>query len=200
MGRGGGRLGRSASGSSSSGKSAYSRVASEMITSVGLGRMEIDMETLLEDVAAGASQGEESRGASPARSKSTRSQRSLDADGNGSGNEGATKATGKLTGVLGAHRRSTVSSREPRSPKLTARVRASTARSADVKEGGVIKERVCLKCRTKIEDGRWINVDSGNGGVLCEDCWKNMYLPKVSSCILLSFVWLLTRNEIVSSV
>jgi hypothetical protein len=29
----------------------------------------------------------------------------------------------------------------------------------------------------KIEDGRWIQMDEGN--VLCERCWKNMYLPKV---------------------
>lgn len=176
IGRGGGRLGRSASGSSS-GKSAYSRGTSEM-TGVGLERMEIDMETLLEDVAAGPSQGADSRRVSPFRSKSMRRQRSFDTDGNGSANEGAT--SGKLTGVLGAHRSNTVSG-EPRSPKLPARIRTSTAGSADVKE---IKEKVCLKCRTKIEDGRWINVDSGNGGVLCEDCWKNMYLPKCRRCNL----------------
>ena len=167
IGRGGGRLGRSASGSSS-GRSAYSRGASEM-TGVGLERMEIDMETLLEDVAAGPSQVEELRG-------STRRQRSFDTDGNGSASGGATEATGKLVGALGAHRSNTISG-EPRSPKLAARIRTSTAKSADAKE---IKERVCLKCQRKIEDGRWINVDNGNGGVLCEDCWKNMYLPKVS--------------------
>ncbi len=51
--------------------------------------------------------------------------------------------------------------------------------------GGVWKERekerkyrVCLKCMKAIEDGRWVSSDGG--GILCERCWKNMYLPKVS--------------------
>lgn len=39
------------------------------------------------------------------------------------------------------------------------------------------KDRVCAGCDSKIEDGRWIQMDGGN--VLCERCWKNMYLPKV---------------------
>lgn len=39
------------------------------------------------------------------------------------------------------------------------------------------KDRMCAGCDSKIEDGRWIQMDGGN--VLCECCWKNMYLPKV---------------------
>lgn len=39
------------------------------------------------------------------------------------------------------------------------------------------KNRMCAGCDSKIEDGRWIQMDGGN--VLCERCWKNMYLPKV---------------------
>lgn len=39
------------------------------------------------------------------------------------------------------------------------------------------KDRICVRCDLKIEDGRWIQMDGGN--VLCERCWKNMYLPKV---------------------
>lgn len=39
------------------------------------------------------------------------------------------------------------------------------------------KVRICARCDLKIEDGRWIQMDEGN--VLCERCWKNMYLPKV---------------------
>lgn len=35
-----------------------------------------------------------------------------------------------------------------------------------------------MKCDKTIDDGRWIQTDAG--GVLCEKCWKNMYLPKVS--------------------
>lgn len=40
--------------------------------------------------------------------------------------------------------------------------------------------RDCVRCGKRIEDGRWIRVESGKG-VLCDRCWKNMYLPKVSS-------------------
>lgn len=39
------------------------------------------------------------------------------------------------------------------------------------------KSKVCLKCVIAIENGRWVSTDGG--GVLCEKCWKNMYLPKV---------------------
>ena len=41
----------------------------------------------------------------------------------------------------------------------------------------VKKAKVCLKCADAIENGRWVSMDGG--GVLCERCWKNMYLPKV---------------------
>ncbi|KAF9477544.1 hypothetical protein BDN70DRAFT_994858 [Pholiota conissans] len=42
--------------------------------------------------------------------------------------------------------------------------------------------RTCRKCAKAIEDGRWVSVDGG--GVLCERCWKNMYLPKCRRCNL----------------
>ncbi|KAF5330504.1 hypothetical protein D9619_005302 [Psilocybe cf. subviscida] len=42
--------------------------------------------------------------------------------------------------------------------------------------------RTCMKCKKAIENGRWVSVD--NGGVLCEKCWKNMYLPKCRRCDL----------------
>jgi len=45
------------------------------------------------------------------------------------------------------------------------------------KERAVRKPKVCLRCSKSIEDGRWVSVDGG--GVLCEKCWKSMYLPKV---------------------
>ncbi|KIL00904.1 hypothetical protein PAXRUDRAFT_128696 [Paxillus rubicundulus Ve08.2h10] len=44
------------------------------------------------------------------------------------------------------------------------------------------KVRVCARCDSKIGDGRWIRMDGGN--VLCERCWKNMYLPKCRRCNL----------------
>jgi len=36
----------------------------------------------------------------------------------------------------------------------------------------------CVRCSKDIEDKRWIRVENGRG-VLCDKCWKNMYLPKV---------------------
>ncbi|THH30352.1 hypothetical protein EUX98_g3816 [Antrodiella citrinella] len=42
-----------------------------------------------------------------------------------------------------------------------------------------VPKRVCIKCDKHIEDGRWIQMDGG--GVLCDKCWKNMYLPKAIS-------------------
>ncbi|OAX31174.1 hypothetical protein K503DRAFT_112725 [Rhizopogon vinicolor AM-OR11-026] len=44
------------------------------------------------------------------------------------------------------------------------------------------KDRICARCDLKIEDGRWIQMDGGN--VMCERCWKNMYLPKCRRCNL----------------
>ncbi|KAH7889627.1 hypothetical protein F5I97DRAFT_561025 [Phlebopus sp. FC_14] len=41
---------------------------------------------------------------------------------------------------------------------------------------------VCARCVAKIEDGKWIRMDGGS--VLCERCWKNMYLPKCRRCYL----------------
>ena len=50
---------------------------------------------------------------------------------------------------------------------------------ARIRNGGSTKrkDRRCAGCGSKIEDGRWIQMDGGS--VLCECCWKNMYLPKV---------------------
>ena len=43
-----------------------------------------------------------------------------------------------------------------------------------------LREKVltCIRCSKDIEDKRWISVENGKG-VLCDKCWKNMYLPKV---------------------
>jgi hypothetical protein len=54
------------------------------------------------------------------------------------------------------------------------------------KERAAKKVRACLRCAKTIEDGRWVSVDGG--GVLCERCWKNMYLPKVRFCFFLERV------------
>ncbi len=39
------------------------------------------------------------------------------------------------------------------------------------------KTKTCVRCVKPVEDGRWIQMEGGN--VLCDKCWKNMYLPKV---------------------
>jgi hypothetical protein len=54
------------------------------------------------------------------------------------------------------------------------------ARSATVSSSSKSKKtRSCASCDAIIQDGKWIPMDGG--GVLCDKCWKNMYLPKVSS-------------------
>ncbi|KAJ7632754.1 hypothetical protein FB45DRAFT_744696, partial [Roridomyces roridus] len=44
------------------------------------------------------------------------------------------------------------------------------------------KTKVCVRCEKKIDDGKWVQMDGGR--VLCETCWKNMYLPKCRRCNL----------------
>ncbi|KAI0093519.1 hypothetical protein BDY19DRAFT_881550 [Irpex rosettiformis] len=46
----------------------------------------------------------------------------------------------------------------------------------------VRKVKACLKCGESIEDGKWIQMDGA--GVMCDRCWKNMYLPKCRRCNL----------------
>lgn len=61
------------------------------------------------------------------------------------------------------------------SAHLHERVRTRT------ESGRSSKPRECVKCGVTIEDGRWVRVESGKG-VLCESCWKGMYLPKCRRC------------------
>ncbi|KAF9564414.1 hypothetical protein CPC08DRAFT_705366 [Agrocybe pediades] len=49
--------------------------------------------------------------------------------------------------------------------------------------------KTCVRCENVIDDGRWVSVGadmpaSKAGGVLCEKCWKGMYLPKCRRCNL----------------
>lgn len=60
------------------------------------------------------------------------------------------------------------------------------------KDKGRVKD--CVTCSKKIDDGRWVPVAAGSNGkaesdqgVLCESCWKKMYLPRVSSLLISSF-------------
>ncbi|PIL24239.1 hypothetical protein GSI_13992 [Ganoderma sinense ZZ0214-1] len=65
------------------------------------------------------------------------------------------------------------------SNRLTALERADGGkpRSASTKRP---RTRTCVRCVKPIEDGRWIQVEGGS--VLCDRCWKNMYLPKCRRC------------------
>lgn len=62
------------------------------------------------------------------------------------------------------------------SPGLSSKNRPdSRASTAGKKKSPKVKQ--CLKCNKTIDDGRWIRMEGG--GVMCGECWKNMYLPKV---------------------
>lgn len=65
-----------------------------------------------------------------------------------------------------------------RPPKLPVRSHTSPTLGKAGKTSNRQKERACAKCAKVIEDGRWIQMEGGS--VLCDRCWKNMYLPKVS--------------------
>ena len=55
------------------------------------------------------------------------------------------------------------------SKSVTSSLSTTSSRSHKVKQ--------CASCNKTIDDGRWIPMDGGR--VLCDKCWKNMYLPKV---------------------
>lgn len=89
-------------------------------------------------------------------------------------------------GGVRSHRSNTIQTSTPASPvKLPMRALTSPKFDRDKaldgtggKKERARKARVCLKCLKAIDNERWVSVDGG--GVLCEKCWKNMYLPKVS--------------------
>ena len=104
-----------------------------------------------------------------------------------------------------AHRSNTVqmphSSPEARAPKLPTRSRTTPILDRGKQHDGSVSDRdrdkvekdgerrvrvkkpkVCVKCSQTIDDGRWVQCDGGT--MLCDMCWKSMYLPKVSCCSL----------------
>jgi len=64
---------------------------------------------------------------------------------------------------------------------------SSTGASGSASGGGLVPKKkrptpkTCMRCKKVVDDGRWVSVgsESKTGGVLCEKCWKGMYLPKV---------------------
>ncbi|KAL1693314.1 hypothetical protein GGG16DRAFT_88959 [Schizophyllum commune] len=66
---------------------------------------------------------------------------------------------------------------EARPPKLPSRTRTNGSSS----EKRPKKPKVCMKCTEAISNGRYIQVEDN---ILCERCWKHMYLPKCRRCNL----------------
>ena len=69
-----------------------------------------------------------------------------------------------------------------KSPKLPTRSRTAPALSASKADPADSlakrnRPRQCTRCSKMIDDGRWVRAEGA--GVLCERCWKTMYLPKV---------------------
>lgn len=192
-GRLGGPPSRSASGSSSGSRSAYSRstsvssgaglgMISQSSSSLTTGKLERAMETLLEDVT------------SDDLRKSLSTSKSTGKQGYFNKEDGNDTRTSTVPIPYRSNTMQMTSSPESKAVKLPARARTEKERSSDLervrkgKEGlrGIErpakKVRICVRCDKRIEDGRWIQVDTG--GVLCEQCWKNMYLPKCRRCNL----------------
>ncbi|KAK0451096.1 hypothetical protein EV421DRAFT_1732071 [Armillaria borealis] len=166
------RSGRSASGSSSGSRSAYSRSTSVssgtglgMIaqSSSGLttGKLERAMETLLEDVAL-----DDAR-SSLSKSKSTGKQTYFKKE------DGSEARTSAVPIPYRSNTMQVTSSPENKPVKLPARARTEKERSSDLERARKGKEalrgierpakkvRICVRCDKKIEDGRWIQVDTG---------------------------------------
>ncbi|OBZ69222.1 Paxillin [Grifola frondosa] len=78
------------------------------------------------------------------------------------------------------------SQRDSKPPKLPVRSHTSptlsTGRLDARSSKRSVKTRMCVRCERAIDDGRWIQMDGGS--VLCDRCWKNMYLPKCRRCNL----------------
>ncbi|TFK54748.1 hypothetical protein OE88DRAFT_951656 [Heliocybe sulcata] len=95
----------------------------------------------------------------------------------------STTSTSFGPGHTGLTKSNTTSNRGSGAMKLPTRSHTSpTLHTHALGEGNKKRERRCRRCERRIDDGRWVRTD--NGGVLCERCWKNMYLPKCRRCNL----------------
>ncbi|TFK30154.1 hypothetical protein FA15DRAFT_699705 [Coprinopsis marcescibilis] len=175
-------LGRSTSNSSLGSKSAYSRGTS-MAPGNGPNGLDVLERSLLKN--------NDQRAGDLVKSKSTTALGKQRGSGSVRGTEyTASEADPAFLGYYAkpTQRSKTVqgvSSPDNKPIKLPARARTTTATDivgADVSRPKKRKEKVCVKCSKHIDDGRWIQVDTGS--ILCERCWKNMYLPKCRRCSL----------------
>jgi hypothetical protein len=81
-------------------------------------------------------------------------------------------------GSVIVRRGATISGAFGGSPDKSRKDRTSQESSASGLARRREKVLTCIRCSKDIEDKRWISVENGRG-VLCDKCWKNMYLPKV---------------------
>lgn len=164
----------SAASSSRSGTSLYrSNSSATHSTTRSTGALERAMETLIEEgasvsVLASGSVLASIAGPSTTRGASGKPNRSNTVPGPASPENKAPKLP-------------TRSHTNPSHPHVHSERVKATGEVARIRNKGAKKPRTCARCNTKIGDGRWIQMDSG--GILCERCWKNMYLPKVSHLV-----------------
>ncbi|KAJ7709766.1 hypothetical protein B0H17DRAFT_999168 [Mycena rosella] len=176
------RSGHSRGSSSGSAQSAYSARSAVAIgdatpSAFRKGRLERQMDKMADDSERPVLSKSQSTGKERSFSPAQRKDLTLDLSDNG-----------------GRNRRSNTepNSPESRTAKLPTRSRTSptTERSTErsmtrddpKRARAARKPKICVRCETKIEDGKWVQMDGG--GVLCEKCWKNMYLPKCRRCNL----------------
>ncbi|KAJ7109514.1 hypothetical protein C8R44DRAFT_713656 [Mycena epipterygia] len=174
------RSGHSRGSSSGSAQSAYSSRSAVAIgdttatPSGGKGSLERQMDSMVDD--AGRLGLSKSQSTSKERSFSPESSRKLTLEMDDS----AAAKSRRSNTVQG--------SPETRAPRLPTRSRTSPTTERSVirndpkRERVARKPKICVRCEKKIDDGKWVQVDGG--GVLCEKCWKNMYLPKCRRCNL----------------
>ncbi|KAJ7449947.1 hypothetical protein FB451DRAFT_745033 [Mycena latifolia] len=188
------RSGHSRGSSSGSAQSAYSSrsaVAARDATPSGgasgsrKGRLERQMDGMAEDAERPSLSKSKSTGKQRTFSPAGRKDLTLDLDDN----IGVTSRSNNVQGPPSPETRTAkLPTRSRRtSPERPTRSRGtsperSITRDDPKRERSARKPKICLRCETKIDDGRWVQVDGG--GVLCEKCWKNMYLPKCRRCNL----------------
>ena len=98
-----------------------------------------------------------------------------------------------------AQRSNTVQAAPSPEVRLPMRARSERESGGVQRKDKLRKPRVCLKCLKNVEDGRWVSSDGGSG-VLCERCWKNLYLPKVphlfSCCVVGVLTFLVSVEDV----
>ncbi|KAG6880270.1 hypothetical protein C0992_001839 [Termitomyces sp. T32_za158] len=178
-----GRSGTSASLSSESNCNAHLR-GGPGTNGSSMGTMEKELSILMEERKEERGDGVEERDrmAGLSKSKSTGRQRTLTV-GEGQASGAWAPLSAKNPSVSSLTRSELREKENERKLALERKIPTRANSSTENMGGSGRKERtkkpkVCVKCNETIENGRWIATESGS--VLCERCWKHMYLPKKS--------------------